>query len=142
MSKCPSGYLITRYRDSNANLRTQLTRIIRRAGLEPWPKLFQNLRSTRETELAETFPMHVVCCWIGNSEPVAAKHYRQVTDGHYEKAARNAAQHASALDRTRQEREAVSPMISEEYDSLRDYSHADVAEAGFEPARGMTLTGF
>ena len=30
-----------------------------------WPKLFQNLRSRRETELAEQFPMHVVCSWIG-----------------------------------------------------------------------------
>lgn len=70
-------YVITRYRDSEVNLRTQLLRIIAKAGLEPWPKLFQNLRSTRETELAETFPMHVVCAWLGNSQPVAAKHYLQ-----------------------------------------------------------------
>ena len=38
-----SKYVITRYRSGNANLRTQLQRIIRRAGLEAWPKLFQNL---------------------------------------------------------------------------------------------------
>ena len=63
--------VITRYRDTNANLRTQLLRIIGRAGVQPWPKLFQNLRSTRETELAEEFPLHVVCQWIGNSQPVA-----------------------------------------------------------------------
>ena len=61
-------------------------RIIRKAGLRPWPKLFQNLRSTRESELAETFPMHVVCAWIGNSQPVAAKHYLQITDEHFEQA--------------------------------------------------------
>lgn len=79
-------HVITRYRDANANLRTQLHRIIKRAGLEPWPKTFQNLRSTRETELAETFPMHVVCKWIGNSEPVAAAHYLQFTDEHFERA--------------------------------------------------------
>ena len=53
--------VITRYRDTNTNLRTQFCRIIERAGLEPWPKLFQNLRSTRETELAKEYPMHVVC---------------------------------------------------------------------------------
>ena len=41
--------IITRNRDTNANLRTQLTRIIRHAGLEPWPKLFHNLRASRET---------------------------------------------------------------------------------------------
>ena len=84
-------HVITRYRDANQNLRTQLQRIIRRAGLEPWPKLFQNLRSTRETELAETFPIHVVCKWIGNSQPVAAEHYLQLTDEHFERAIRDTA---------------------------------------------------
>ena len=79
-------YLITRYRDDNMNLRTQLLRIIWKAGLKEWPKLFQNLRSTRETELAETFPIHVVTKWIGNSESVARKHYLQVTEDHYTKA--------------------------------------------------------
>ncbi len=52
-----------------------------------WPKLWQNLRSTRETELAEQFPMHVVCAWIGNSQLVAAKHDLQVTDDHFVEAA-------------------------------------------------------
>jgi len=86
--EAPEGteYVITRYRDCNANLRTQLNRIIRRAGLKPWPKLFQNLRATRETELAEEFPAHVVCQSIGNSEAVARKHYLQVTDAHFEQA--------------------------------------------------------
>jgi hypothetical protein len=68
-------YVITRYRHTNQNLRTYLFSIICWAGLKPWPKLFQNLRSTRETELAEEFPLHVVCAWIGNSQPIAAKHY-------------------------------------------------------------------
>ena len=31
---------------------------------------------------------HVVCAWIGNSQKVAAKHYLQVTDDHFEKASR------------------------------------------------------
>ncbi len=63
------------------NLRTQLMKIIRRAGLEPWPKLWQNLRSTRETERADHFPAHVISAWIGNSEQVAARHYLQVRIG-------------------------------------------------------------
>ena len=79
-------YIITRYRASNANLRTQLQRIIRKAGLEPWPKLWHNLRATRETELAETFPLHVVTSWIGNSAAVARKHYLQTTDEHFQRA--------------------------------------------------------
>ena len=48
--------VITRYRDANANLRTQFERIIKRAGLKAWPKLFQNLRASRATELASEFP--------------------------------------------------------------------------------------
>jgi integrase len=70
----------------NANLRTQFKKIIERAGIEPWPKPFQNLRSTRETELAEDYPLHVVCAWIGNTERIAAKHYLQVTEDHFSSA--------------------------------------------------------
>ena len=87
-----STHVIARYRGANTNLRTQLMRIIERAGLEPWPKLFQNLRSTRETELAEQFPIHVACSWIGNSKAVAAKHYLQTTDEHFKKATQKATQ--------------------------------------------------
>ncbi len=80
-------FVVNRYRDAKQNLRTTFEKIIVRAGLKPWPKLFQNLRSTRETELAEHFPMHVVCEWIGNSQPVASRHYLQVTDSHFKAAA-------------------------------------------------------
>jgi integrase len=81
-----SEYVITRYRQPNQNLRTHFMRIVRRAGLEPWPKLFHNLRSSRQTELAETFPAHVVCKWLGNTEDVARAHYLQVTDEHFRQA--------------------------------------------------------
>jgi len=80
-------YLITRYRKKNSNLRTSFERIICKAQLKPWPKLFQNLRSSRETELTQKFPLHVVCAWMGNSQLVAAKHYLQVTDDHFKSAA-------------------------------------------------------
>ena len=66
-------FVITRYRNGDQNLRTELLRIIRRAGLEPWERAFHNLRASRQTELAATFPIHVVCAWIGNSEKVADK---------------------------------------------------------------------
>ncbi len=79
-------FVVTRFRNGETNLRTGLERIIEKAGLTPWPKLFQNLRSTRETELAETFPLHVVVAWLGNSQLVAAKHYLQVTDEHLARA--------------------------------------------------------
>lgn len=82
-----SGPVITRYRDSTQNLRTTFQKILKRAGLKPWPKLLQNLRSTRETELAETFPLHAVTAWLGNSQLVAAKHYLQLRDEHFHRAA-------------------------------------------------------
>ncbi|MCA9232149.1 MAG: site-specific integrase [Planctomycetales bacterium] len=100
LAKPGQVYLITRYRDVNANLRSQLLRIIKRAGVKPWPKLFQNLRSTRETELAEEFPLHVVCAWIGNTQAVAAKHYLQVTDEHFQSAAQNPTQHDTAQQKS------------------------------------------
>lgn len=76
-------HIITRYRDRNSNLRTQFLRIIKRAGVPPWPKLFHNLRASRQTELTARFPLHVVCEWIGNSAAIADKHYLQVTGDHY-----------------------------------------------------------
>ncbi len=90
-------FVIARRRDGNVNWRTQLERIIHKAGLVPWPKLFQNLRSTRETELTETFPLHVVTTWLGNSQLIAAKHYLQVTDEHFAKATQNPTQRATEI---------------------------------------------
>ena len=79
-------FVITRYRDKSSNLRTSFKRIIRKAGETPWPKLFHNLRASRQTELAAEFPLHVVCNWIGNSAVVANKHYLTVRDEDFERA--------------------------------------------------------
>jgi hypothetical protein len=79
-------FLINRYRDPNVNLRTQLQRILRRAGVAAWPKLFHNLRASRETELAAQYPLHVAYAWIGNSERIAQKHYLQVTEEGFQRA--------------------------------------------------------
>ena len=65
-----------------------------------WPKLFQNLRSTRETELTETFPLHVVTAWLGNSQLIAAKHYLQVTDSHFQEATQNPTQKGTEMSET------------------------------------------
>ena len=85
-------HVITRYRQANANLRTQLIRYIRKAELTTWPRLFHNLRASCQTDLAERFPSHVVCRWIGNSEAVAREHYLQTTDAHFAKAVGSADQ--------------------------------------------------
>ncbi|MDB5327261.1 MAG: hypothetical protein JWM57_2830 [Phycisphaerales bacterium] len=88
-------FVITRYRMQSANLRTQLKRIIRKAGVESWERLFNNLRASRETELARDYPLHVACYWIGNSPKVASDHYLQVREGDFEQAVKKAAQNAA-----------------------------------------------
>ncbi len=93
-------FVISRYRCSRSNLRTQARRIIRAAGLEPWEKTFQNCRSTRETELVEEFPIQTVTAWLGNSIAVAQRHYLQVREEHYAKAVHDPVQSAAELSRT------------------------------------------
>ena len=135
-------FVIARYRDTNVNLRTQLLRIIGRAGLNPWPKLFQNLRSSRQTELEESFPSHVVCAWIGNSRAVAAKHYLQVTDEHFSKAVQNPVQLTPAKPRNpplpKPSAQAKAPVLQGRATRC-DYLHKrQVAEEGLEPpTRGL-----
>ena len=64
-------------KDGTTNLRTPIERLIKLAGMQQWPKLIQNLRSSRETELLDSFPVKDVCDWFGNSPAIVAKHYAQ-----------------------------------------------------------------
>lgn len=136
-------YVIVRNRN-RANLRTRFEKIIKRAGLKPWPKLFQNLRSTRQTELAAQYPLHVVCAWIGNKEAVAAEHYLQVTDADFERAsAENRSRAALALhtgadsarldptNRTGRPNEIASNC--EESSPVVNHDFASIRPEGFEP---------
>lgn len=77
--------VIGRYREG-ANLNPHFRRIIKRAGLKVWDKTWHNLRASRQTELAATFPLHTVCAWIGNTKAIAAGHYLQVTDADWARA--------------------------------------------------------
>jgi integrase len=82
-------YVFSRGRVENkSNLRTQMQRIIAAAGATAWPKLFQNLRSTRQTELVNGgWLLHQVCKWMGNSRAVAQEHYLQELDEDFRNAA-------------------------------------------------------
>ena len=143
-------YVITRCRDSRTNLRTQMERIIKRSGVKPWPKLFHNLRSTRQTELTEKFPSHVVCAWLGNSRAVAQDHYLQVTDAHFAQAVAEPAKQAaqkpaqSGAVTTGNEQECAQRKSENRPDLPGDtapsrYVHGmRVTPVGFEP----TLEGF
>jgi integrase len=69
------------------NLRTGLIKILKRAGIKPWPKLYQNLRSSRVTELRnQGFRENLVAQWLGHSVKVADEHYDQITDDQFRRA--------------------------------------------------------
>ena len=137
--EAPEGteFVITRYREPNVNLRTQLLKIIKRAELDPWPRLFHNLRATRQTELTAEFPLHVVCEWIGNSKLIAQEHYLRVTDGDFEKAVQNPVQQPAAG-------RAIARMVSQAQAAAHEKT-PDLRESAVHrkplPNQGMVATG-
>ena|GEM_PF-5841623 len=72
--------------NTSKNIGTRFKKIIRRAGVEGWPKPFQNLRASLQTELedAPQLATHVVCSWLENSPRVAQNHYLTVTEEHFQ----------------------------------------------------------
>jgi len=76
----PNGWI-------NANMRTTFRKIVLRAGLTPWPRLWHNLRASCESDLAARFPLALVTKWFGNTPSVALRHYVDPTDSAYEQAA-------------------------------------------------------
>src|SRR5439155_24067026 len=99
-----------------ANMRTTFAKIVRRAGVEPWPRLWHSLRASCESDLAQSFPLATVTKWLGNTPSVALRHYVDPTEAAFDRAlewrpaetggaksgareARNAAQRADAENR-------------------------------------------
>ena len=95
----------------NCNLRTEMGRLIKRAGLEQWPRMFHALRSSCETDLAAEFPLHVVTGWLGNTPKVALKHYLMATEADFQRAAKSAAESGAvnARNRLNQEENPADP---------------------------------
>jgi integrase len=133
----PAGWL-------NANLRTSFLKIIRRAGLQPWPRMFQNLRASRETELVETYPVQVVTAWLGNTPKVAMRHYLMTTEEHFEdavnrdqSAARKAAQYTSERAENGQKEQSPettqAPVLPGLATICGVMQNTKVAGTGFEP---------
>ncbi len=78
--------IATNDRSSQKSLRTVFEKILRKAGVDPWQRLFQNLQASRETELAQDHAIHLVTAWLGNTPKVAMEHYLQVRDEDFAKA--------------------------------------------------------
>jgi hypothetical protein len=76
----------------NANLRSEMTRLLRRAGVPGWPGVLHSVNlqqghASRQTELQREFPLHVVCSWLGNSPRIAQQSYLLVTEDDFARAA-------------------------------------------------------
>jgi len=68
------------------NLRQGFFRILQRAGIEPWPRLFHSLRASLESDLAQSFPLATVAKWLGNTPSIALQHYVDPTDVAFQRA--------------------------------------------------------
>ena len=87
-----SKHVISRAKDG-PSLRRYAERIIKRAGVEQWPKLFVNCRASCEKDLMEVHRPDAVLAWIGHSARVALDHYAPgPTESDYQKAVQNPVQ--------------------------------------------------
>ncbi len=131
--------------NGNKNLGTTLRKIIRRAGAEVWPKLFQDCRSSRQAELEQQFPTYVVCSWLGNTPTVAHKHDLTVTDEQYATAGRSGdklGMQTPVLCRSDSQQRSRKVQKLRENSSISEavgiLETAQIAEEGLEPpTRGL-----
>ena len=141
-------YVLPKLRRKGYNPATHMKRIVERACKTSWPKVFQNCRSTRQTELSQRFPSHVVASWLGNSTRIAEQFYLQVTEDHFQQAlipdvkpeaesseqdgsTQKAKQQASAADGT------SSQKHRENDESANEYVPLPINAIGQIPARGL-----
>lgn len=117
LAQATDRYVVSRHRSASGNLGTTFKKIIIRAGVKPWPKLFVNLRASRATELVEYYPGHVAAEWLGHSEKIANQFYRQTTVDHWERAAREA---TGALHSALQSGTALSVMEAQSHNSAHE----------------------
>lgn len=75
-----------RLRGKEANLRTQLHRLCRGAGVTPWRRGWVSLRASAATDLADEYPAHVCAEWVGHTVAIARRHYLKTTASHWERA--------------------------------------------------------
>ncbi|GEM_PF-2223361 len=57
-----------------------------RVGVELWERPWVNMRASAATDAADKFPGHVCESSCGHSEAIAKRHYRQVTEEHFQEA--------------------------------------------------------
>ncbi len=140
--------------EGSANLRTTMSKIVGRAGLSTWPRLFQNLRASCATDWVAEFPNKDVASWLGHSPLVAAVHYLRPRDEHFKRAtginSAHESAHQSAQNTTRQGAETIGterkPGAQDVEDegfmpvgavACRNLPNWGMGEEGFEPPKAM-----
>ena len=94
------------------NLRTTALKMVERAGLTPWPKLFHNLRASCETDLIrDGHPIHVVAAWLGHTPKIALGHYLQTLDSDFAKAIAGARHEARQTEPVSGVRALTAPAV-------------------------------
>jgi integrase len=126
-------YVVPRARGGR-NLRRYAEQVLERASVDKWPKLFVNLRASREIELLETFPAHVVFSWLGHTAAVARSHYLKTTDADFDRAASNPAHYPahSPADRRRLTPSALHEKY-EKTSTSRERARRPIPPTGIEP---------
>ena len=132
----------------DSNLRTWLGKLATRAGVELWEKPWVNLRASAVTDAADQYPSHVCEAWFGHSEAIANRHYRQVTEDHFQKAIRDGWQkggeasekagqnpaHLPLVGRGKaSSKKQQAPVFPEEYEGLLYCTSIPVPPRGVEP---------
>ncbi len=124
----PTDAVIDGSWDGTVNLLTAFLRILKKAGVVPWPKLFHNMRASRQTELLDQFPIKDVCAWIGNTQAIAMEAYAMQRDSSF--------QQAISLHERDSESDAVGTPNASESDAVDqgkpEQSEAENVEKGWE----------
>ena len=74
------------YRSPNANLRTQLGKMLAAAGIPSFPRPFDNFRASVSTDLNAIFPIKKVADWLGHNERTAFRYYNMCGERDYTEA--------------------------------------------------------
>ena len=89
-AKDGENLVVSSHQVNRNNLRIRFIKIVERAELKKWPKLFQTLRSSRENQWkSEGIAEATYSAWLGHSIQVSRKHYVQPLDGEFDQVTQN-----------------------------------------------------
>jgi len=125
---------------NGCNLRTTFEKIVRKAGMEVWPRPFHNLRASCESDLVREYPIPTICKWLGNTVAAATRHYVDVSDEDVRRAAglaseavQNPVQHSHAPPGNAPQQETTNPGLAGVCQGLPVLAAPQMEDSGLEP---------